>query len=90
MVSVVRLSPQMLSRYEEARDAGVDVSGLWIQDWSGTIQTLLGYRVYWNWRWNETYYPGKTRWHFRQEKLECKKGQDRLTVTVTGKGCGTA
>ncbi|KAG0726067.1 Sulfoquinovosidase [Chionoecetes opilio] len=48
---------EMMFRYEEARDAGVDVSGMWIQDWSGSIETLLGHRVYWNWRWNQTYYP---------------------------------
>ena len=45
--------------YEMAKDAGVNITGLWIQDWSGTTHTLLGHRVYWNWMWNETYYPGE-------------------------------
>ncbi|XP_063866512.1 sulfoquinovosidase-like [Scylla paramamosain] len=57
ILGVQRGTAEMLFRYHEAREAGVDVSGLWIQDWSGSIQTLFGHRVYWNWRWNETYYP---------------------------------
>ncbi len=35
----------------------MQVSGLWIQDWSGKIVTEFGTRVFWNWRWNETWYP---------------------------------
>ena len=34
------------------------VAGLWIQDWSGKIVTDFGTRVFWNWKWNETWYPG--------------------------------
>ena len=30
---------------------------MWIQDWSGKIVTDFGTRVFWNWRWNETWYP---------------------------------
>ena len=30
---------------------------MWIQDWSGKITTDFGTRVFWNWRWNETWYP---------------------------------
>ena len=33
------------------------VAGMWIQDWSGKIVTDFGTRVFWNWRWNETWYP---------------------------------
>ena len=29
---------------------------MWIQDWSGFIVTVFGHRVFWNWKWNETYY----------------------------------
>lgn len=43
--------------YNMAREAGVNVSALWLQDWSGTTETIFGHRVYWNWAWNETYYP---------------------------------
>ena len=28
-----------------------------LQDWSGKITTDFGTRVFWNWRWNETWYP---------------------------------
>ncbi len=27
------------------------------QDWSGKIATAFGTRVFWNWRWNQTWYP---------------------------------
>ena len=33
------------------------VAGMWIQDWSGKIVTDFGTRVFWNWKWNETWYP---------------------------------
>ncbi|CAL4107388.1 unnamed protein product, partial [Meganyctiphanes norvegica] len=48
---------EMLADYELAKSFGVNVSAMWIQDWSGKIDTLFGHRVYWNWRWNQTYYP---------------------------------
>ncbi|KAF2344200.1 Glycoside hydrolase family 31, partial [Trinorchestia longiramus] len=49
---------EALKYYYLARDAGVNVSALWLQDWSGYIDTSLGHRVYWNWAWNSSYYPG--------------------------------
>ncbi|KAK3892406.1 hypothetical protein Pcinc_003740 [Petrolisthes cinctipes] len=52
-----RGTDEMLLYYEAAKNAGANISSLWIQDWSGTIQTVIGHRVYWNWRWNQTYYP---------------------------------
>ncbi|KAK3853291.1 hypothetical protein Pcinc_040160, partial [Petrolisthes cinctipes] len=53
-----RGTDEMLLYYDAAKNAGANISSLWIQDWSGTIQTVIGHRVYWNWRWNQTYYPG--------------------------------
>ncbi|KAK7070085.1 hypothetical protein SK128_004084 [Halocaridina rubra] len=53
-----RGTQEMLDYYNLAKSAGVNVSALWIQDWSGTTETLFGHRVYWNWKWNSTYYPG--------------------------------
>jgi len=47
----------MLMRLEDARAHGIEVAGMWIQDWSGKIVTDFGTRVFWNWRWNETWYP---------------------------------
>lgn len=52
-----RGTQEMLYYYELAKTAGVNVTSLWIQDWSGTTETFFGHRVYWNWRWNQTYYP---------------------------------
>ena len=44
---------KMLDYLAQARDHGVAVSAMWIQDWSGKIVTGFGTRVFWNWRWNE-------------------------------------
>ncbi|XP_076448676.1 sulfoquinovosidase-like [Babylonia areolata] len=49
---------QMLARLEEANASGVAVKGLWIQDWSGARATPFGSRVFWNWQWDPTHYPG--------------------------------
>jgi alpha-glucosidase len=49
---------KMLKYVEEAEEAGVVIGGVWIQDWSGKINTEFGTRVFWNWKWNETMYPG--------------------------------
>ena len=59
---------------------GASISGLWIQDWSGKIQTPFGKRVFWNWRWNETWYPNldKVIKDLREEK------NIRVTGYITG------
>ena len=64
---------KMLQHLDEAREHGIQVNsvfkecvdkldfcqvaGMWIQDWSGKIVTDFGTRVFWNWKWNETWYP---------------------------------
>jgi alpha-glucosidase len=48
----------MLDKLQQCLDNGVKVSAIWIQDWAGKIVTSFGYRVFWNWRWNEELYPG--------------------------------
>ena len=48
----------MLNKIQQCQDAGVNISALWIQDWAGKIQTSFGYRVFWNWKWNQDLYPG--------------------------------
>ncbi|XP_047493998.1 sulfoquinovosidase-like [Penaeus chinensis] len=58
VLSLQRGTQEVLDYYELAKGAGVNVSALWIQDWSGTTETLFGHRVYWNWQWNQTYYAG--------------------------------
>ena len=47
----------MLQYLDTAQSQGVQVAGLWIQDWSGKITTEFGTRVFWNWEWNKDWYP---------------------------------
>ncbi len=87
----------MLEILSEADEYGVAVSGMWIQDWSGKIVTGLGTRVFWNWRWNETWYPDldnviQVRWdlpnkaffvHFHFSRLGNQRPLDRIWTTET-------
>ncbi|CAL8100162.1 unnamed protein product [Orchesella dallaii] len=47
----------MLQYLNESEKNDVAVSAMWIQDWSGKITTSFGSRVFWNWKWNSTWYP---------------------------------
>ena len=49
---------QMMDRLRQANASGISVVGLWIQDWSGTKLTPFGTRVFWDWQWDQTHYPG--------------------------------
>lgn len=40
--------------------AGVPLAALWIQDWVGRRVTSVGSQLWWNWRVDESYYPGWT------------------------------
>jgi alpha-glucosidase len=42
----------------DAKHAGVEVAGLWLQDWVGTHRTSAGTQLWWNWFLDEQYYPG--------------------------------
>lgn len=42
---------------DRCREAGVDVSAVWIQDWEGRRVTSFGKRLQWDWRWNRDLYP---------------------------------
>ncbi|CAF1541797.1 unnamed protein product [Rotaria sp. Silwood1] len=33
------------------------IAGVWAQDWCGKRITSFGKRVFWNWQWNESWYP---------------------------------
>ncbi len=48
----------MLQKLRTAREAGIPVSGLWIQDWEGRRVTAVGKQLFWNWEWDSTLYPG--------------------------------
>jgi alpha-glucosidase len=39
-------------------DAGVKVGAIWVQDWCGQRLTSFGNQVHWNWRRDDTLYPG--------------------------------
>ncbi|QCR37851.1 alpha-glucosidase [Nissabacter sp. SGAir0207] len=45
-------------KLDRARALGVPVAGIWAQDWEGRRVTSFGKRLMWNWRWDETLYPG--------------------------------
>ena len=42
---------------KRCRDAGLDLSAVWIQDWEGKRITSFGSRLQWDWRWNQELYP---------------------------------
>ena len=42
---------------KRCREAGVDLSAVWIQDWEGKRITSFGSRLQWDWRWNRELYP---------------------------------
>lgn len=44
-------------RLETYVDAGVQVAGLWCEDWVGLRETSFGSRLFWDWQWNEARYP---------------------------------
>ena len=48
----------MLKKLQTARDAGIPVNGLWIQDWEGRRVTAVGKQLFWNWEWDKELYPG--------------------------------
>ena len=42
---------------QEGLSHNVDITGIWIQDWSGRKTTNFGDRVFWNWEWDDKRYP---------------------------------
>ena len=46
------------ARLEAMEAAGVQVSALWCEDWSGLRHTSFGARLFWDWRADERRYPG--------------------------------
>lgn len=44
-------------KLQKAKEARVNVVGIWSQDWSGQLITKFGSQVYWNWQVDETLYP---------------------------------
>ena len=44
------------------RAAGVEISAVWNQTWSGKSKTFVGEQVLWNWAYNPAYHPGWQGW----------------------------
>ncbi|MCR4790703.1 MAG: alpha-glucosidase [Treponemataceae bacterium] len=44
-------------KLEKAKKAGVNIKGVWSQDWCGCRRTGFGYQVMWNWQSDEEQYP---------------------------------
>ena len=45
-------------RSSKAREAGVRVAAVWVQDWEGRRVTAFGSQLMWNWVYDEERYPG--------------------------------
>lgn len=41
----------------QAQQAGVNIAGVWIQDWVGPLTTSFGKRLHWDWHLDEKTYP---------------------------------
>jgi len=46
-----------LEKVETAKAAGIEVAGVWCQDWEGIKMTSFGKRLQWDWQWNKELYP---------------------------------
>lgn len=47
----------MMAKVETALKSGINVSGVWIQDWEGRRVTAVGKQLFWNWEWDKEHYP---------------------------------
>lgn len=47
----------VLEQKDKLKEAGVELSALWCQDWQGVKHTSFGKRLSWNWEWNQELYP---------------------------------
>ena len=43
---------------KEMQDAGAEISGVWLQDWTGKRVTSFGDRLWWTWQLDRQRYPG--------------------------------
>lgn len=46
------------SKYKEAQIAGVQIAAIWAQDWEGRRVTSFGNQLMWDWKHDESLYPG--------------------------------
>ncbi|XP_055958322.1 sulfoquinovosidase [Patella vulgata] len=50
-------SKQMMDYINYSQAHGLNIAGVWIQDWAGSVDDLFGHRLFWNWEWNQQLYP---------------------------------
>jgi hypothetical protein len=56
ILGVVGGTKSVRAKLDKAREAGIPIAGLWIQDWVGVRITPVGTQLWWN-KLDETYYP---------------------------------
>ncbi len=57
IIGLKRGFPRNLEILKMILQAGIQVSGLWCEDWCGVRETSFGTRLFWNWEWNPHRYP---------------------------------
>ena len=57
MLGVQGGTKTMLQKLQTAKDNGIPVNGIWIQDWEGRRVTAVGKQLCWNWEWDQELYP---------------------------------
>jgi alpha-glucosidase len=45
-------------RLKAFREAGAAICGIWCEDWVGVRETSFGRRLFWDWKWDPSRYPG--------------------------------
>lgn len=60
---------------ESLQEAGTEIAGVWLQDWTGQRTTSFGERLWWTWQLDEGRYPG---WSDLVEDLD----GEGITVTT--------
>ena len=51
----------MMNKVKNCLERGMNVTGVWIQDWEGRRITAFGKQLMWNWEWDKELYPGLDR-----------------------------
>ncbi|HRH00249.1 MAG TPA: glycoside hydrolase family 31 protein, partial [Polyangiaceae bacterium] len=62
IVALARPLDEGLAAVTRMRAAGVEISAVWNQTWSGKSKTFVGEQVLWNWAYNPAYHPGWQAW----------------------------
>jgi alpha-glucosidase len=53
----LKAGDESFSRLQKYLDSGVNVSGLWCEDWAGIRETSFGTRLFWDWHFSAQRYP---------------------------------